>query len=136
MKVYGLDNKEYKLTLKKENGRNCSSGHKFARLLLKEVFPFDPAYEEIHIPGCGPDLYMDFIIPSRNLVIEVQGQQHKTPSKFLNGGKSGFEKQKKRDNKKVEWCKQNNLILVLLYDDRTNEWEQQLREAFLDSKAE
>jgi len=130
MKVFGLDNKEYRLVLKKENGRDCSSGHKLARLLLKEVFPFDAAYEEVLVPGCGNNLYLDFVIPTRKIVIEVQGQQHKKPSKFLNGGTTGFKKQLARDNKKIEWCKQNNLILVQLDDGHTDKWEKQLRTIF------
>lgn len=137
MKIFGLDNKEYKLDLKKNNGRSCSNGHKLARLLLKEVFPFDEAFEEIHVPGCGNNLYLDFFIPSRKIVIEVQGQQHFKPNKFLSGGKTGFKKQVVRDNKKAQWCEQNNLILVLLDDSRTGEWEKQLRGIFsnkLDSK--
>lgn len=130
MKVFGLDNKEYKLNLKQENGRNCSNGHKLARLLLKDIFPFDPAYEEVFINGCGSALYLDFLIPSRKLVIEVQGEQHRKSNKFLGGGETGFKKQLKRDNTKQQWCDQNNLILIKLDDNRTTEWESILRGIF------
>lgn len=130
MKVIGLNNKEYKLNLKESNGRSCSNGHKLARLLLKEVYPYDKVYEEVFLDGSNTALYLDFFIPSRKLAIEVQGAQHRKPSKFLNGGTTGFKKQLIRDDKKQQWCELNNFILVKLDDDRTTEWESALRNAF------
>jgi hypothetical protein len=134
MKVKGLDGKEYKLSLTGKvvvnDNRARSAGHLIARKLLNELFPFDPPYEEVTIPGCGAPLYLDFLLPARRLAVEVQGSQHRKPSKFFQGGQAGFLKQQARDKKKIEWCELNGLILVELNDDRTDGWRELLNNAF------
>lgn len=129
----GLDGKDYKLVLKNRvtpiTNTPCSNGHKIARKLLCSLYPFDPIFEEVPIHGCPSMLYLDFLILNRRLVIEVQGIQHREQSQFF-GGKQGFASQIKRDNNKRLWCETNNLILVELHDDRTDDWKRQLTEVF------
>lgn len=44
-------------------------------------------------------------------VIECQGQQHFYPIDIF-GGEKRFKKQQEYDNKKKEYCKDNNILLI------------------------
>lgn len=57
------------------------------------------------------DLKFDFYIPNINLVIEYDGIQHFKPVKFF-GGEKRFILDKKRDNIKNNYCKENNINLL------------------------
>lgn len=127
MKVIGLDDKEYKWNYKESS---CSSEsrsklHLRARELLKKMFPFDLILEEVSLPGCGKfTLYADFYIPMRKIMVEVNGQQHSSYIKFYHKEKINFFKGVSRDKKKKEWCEKNEITLICLNFDQTDEeWE-------------
>ena len=62
-------------------------------------------------------LSFDFYIPSRNLLIEFQGEQHYHPIAHF-GGEEKFIKQKKNDEIKREFCKNNQIeLLEIKYTD-------------------
>ena len=44
-------------------------------------------------------------------LIEYDGEQHFKPIEFF-GGEEAFQKQQERDQKKDEWCKENNIPLL------------------------
>ncbi len=53
-------------------------------------------------------------------LIEFQGEQHYKPIEYWSGDK-GFESQKKRDKIKFEYCKANNIpLLIIPYWDFDN----------------
>jgi hypothetical protein len=56
-------------------------------------------------------LYFDFYIPLYNLAIEANGKQHYQAVDFF-GGQSVFEEQKKKDQIKRDYCKNNNIKLI------------------------
>lgn len=61
-------------------------------------------------------LKFDFAIFNHNginCLIEYQGKQHYESSEFF-GGEKQFLKQKKYDNKKIEYCKENNIKLIII----------------------
>lgn len=127
MLIVGLDGKEHSwnLSMYCNNDRaNASSGHKRARGLLVDIFPFDQILEELTLPGSGRfKLYADFFVPAQMLMIEVQGQQHFEFNPFFHKTKYAFYKAKQRDKQKVEWCKINNIDLIALDDKETeDEW--------------
>ena len=66
---------------------------------LKEEYPSDNIYEEVYIKG--EKFYLDFFIPSRGLVVEVQGRQHELHIKFFHKTKIDFNNQKNRDERKI-----------------------------------
>lgn len=134
MKVKGLDGREYKLALAGKvvgarDARGRSAGHLEARRLLLALFPFDPPYEEVTVPGCGAALYLDFLLPQRRLAVEVQGAQHRRESRHFHGGKAGFAAQRRRDQAKREWAEANDITLLELHDDDRGSWEERLRSA-------
>lgn len=55
--------------------------------------------------------YVDFFIPSKNIIVEYNGEQHYNPIKFF-GGEKSFIKQQKRDNELRAYCKKNSIRLL------------------------
>ncbi len=66
--------------------------------------------EEFAVPE--ERLWLDFYLPHHQLAFEYQGEQHDTFNAFFHNDKKGFEQSKIRDQRKSEWCKINNIILV------------------------
>lgn len=64
-------------------------------------------FEEIN------SLSFDFYIPSKNLLIEFNGEQHYKPIKHF-GGESKYQKQKENDSIKKQYCKTHNINLVII----------------------
>lgn len=56
-------------------------------------------------------LYFDFYIPSKNICIEYDGEQHFYPIKWF-GGLKAFKEIKIRDNIKTKYCIDNGICLI------------------------
>lgn len=66
-------------------------------------------------------LKFDFYLPSLNLCIEYDGEQHFYPIKRF-GGKNAFRETKKRDKIKTEYCFNNNIQLIRIsYKENINQ---------------
>jgi len=130
MNVVGTNGMEYTWNLSKyaNNQRaNASAGHVKARLLLKEMFPFDRTLEELTLPGTRPNLYADFFIFAQMLMVEVQGRQHYEFIPFFHKTKLAFYKAQARDKQKRSWCVTNDITLLCLNDkDSIDEWRYQI----------
>jgi very-short-patch-repair endonuclease len=62
-------------------------------------------------------LSFDFYLPKHNLCIEYNGRQHYEPIDYF-GGEKTFELQKKRDESKEKFCKENKIeLLIIKYDE-------------------
>jgi hypothetical protein len=130
MNVIGLDGNTYswKITRYNKKSEFCSSFHLRARLLLVELFPYDKIYEEVVIPGIKNEtniksLTADFYIHTPRLMIEVQGEQHYKYVPFFHNNKLQFLKAKKLDKLKEKWCLINNIRLIeLKYNQTDEEW--------------
>ena len=63
-------------------------------------------------------LFFDFYIPLLNICIEYQGQQHYEPVDFAGRGlewaKSEFKKNQRRDKIKEDYCRNNNINLLII----------------------
>ncbi len=134
MKVTGLNGYEYNLDLKKYSVQRskCSFYHKRARAMLNELFKGYSVYEEVKLPGSvNPAkksvLYLDFFVPSVMMGVEVHGEQHFKFVPFFHKTKAEFAMSKKRDLDKIEWCELNNIDLVALRFDSSEEyWREQI----------
>ena len=135
MKVYGLNGREYNLDLKKyiRNDRaKRSFYHLRAREIIKDVFHGYSILEEVKLPGSvNPAkksvLYLDFLIPNVRIGVEVHGQQHFKYTPFFHKSKAGFMKAKARDRDKAEWCRINDIeLIVLRFDDSEEYWRDKL----------
>ena len=58
-------------------------------------------------------LPFDFYLPNYNILIEVNGIQHYKSIKYW-GGEKGFAEQQKRDKIKYNYCKLNNIHIIIL----------------------
>jgi hypothetical protein len=131
MKVIGFDDREYSLSLDKKIRGNASSLHKRARTVLKELFKFDIIFEEVLLLGSktakNKDLYLDFLIPTQMLGIEVQGEQHTQYIPLFHGSKADFIRAKARDVIKREYCIMNSIDLIELpYDESDDQWKERI----------
>lgn len=70
---------------------------------FEEQFTFEECRNERKLP-------FDFYLPNRNILIEVQGVQHRTPT----FGIDSFHKTKENDKIKKDYCKDNNIELIEL----------------------
>lgn len=85
---------------------------------LMRLFPYDKVTAEYYVNFKRTRLFFDFYIRNKNLLFEVQGEQHFKFVKHFHGTIEKFYGQRRRDNLKREYLEQeeNNLTLVLFYD--------------------
>ena len=98
------------------SGHGCkyckiSSGEEIISNILKDI----NFIREHKFPECKNDkvLSFDFYLPDINCCIEFNGKQHYEPITFF-GGNDGYLKNILRDNIKVEFCKKNNIKLLIV----------------------
>jgi len=84
--------------------------------VLHKLYPFDDIKCEYYVYYKNTRLFFDFYIKTLGVLIECQGEQHfKYVSHFHSDIKALYA-QKRRDNLKVEYCEETNLVLVYFYD--------------------
>ena len=71
----------------------------------------------------GGLLSYDFYLPTYNLLIEFQGEQHEHPIEHF-GGIKKFIKQKIHDTRKRKYCHDNNIKLIEIWYYEINKAEQ------------
>lgn len=102
-------------------GNGCSYCNTFKLETLTENYLKDhninydknAKYKELIGIG-GRQLSYDFYIPSYNLLIECQGEQHEHPVKYF-GGVKKFIKQKIHDTRKRKYAHDNNINLLEIW---------------------
>jgi hypothetical protein len=60
-------------------------------------------------------LPFDFYLPNENICIEFNGRQHYIPVEYW-GGAENLIKQKIKDDIKINFCKKNNISLIIITD--------------------
>ena len=123
--ILKINGKEYTLKKKKQKDK-CSSLHKEARKILKEVFPFDNFYEEMYLPKIH--LYIDFICESRKLAVEVNGRQHFDQIAHFHENKFEFLQAQKRDRLKKQILEENGYQLIELNYDDIDKWKEKIND--------
>lgn len=109
--------------------QNSSSGHILAKKILSVVFPKLPIFEEVSVKVIkNKYLYLDFLVPSIWLAIEIQGKQHSEYNSFHFKDKMDFYRLQGRDKIKREWCELNDIALVELKYGEENLWEEKLKQ--------
>jgi hypothetical protein len=82
---------------------------------LKKYWSNNVVFEEF--PVAGTRLTLDFYNASKNIAVEVQGQQHRKYVPFFHQGyKNNYIDQLRRDKQKAEFCTINNIKLIEVYD--------------------
>lgn len=77
--------------------------------------------------------WYDFYLPKNNLIIEFHGLQHYqlTPFWGKGGGKAALKLRQERDKNKEQWCKDNNVNLVVIPYSQLGKIDEVLEAALL-----
>lgn len=118
MKFKGLDGRER--TLKNPTKYlidwEAPSLSKFQTSVKEFLHPYwygHVVFEELKIVGTR--LSLDFYNASRSVAVEVQGAQHEKFVKHFHGNRFKFVDQMDRDQKKLDFCEKNGILLVEIY---------------------
>lgn len=128
MKLRSLSGQEYSIQPKdyrvyKNDTQKKSSLHIIARELIKQLYPLDIILEEVPARLYKSKiLYVDFYLPTRQLVIEVNGEQHYTKNSHFHKDDTHFEKCINNDTLKRSWAEDNNLRFIELPFNKISEW--------------
>lgn len=105
-------------SLKVSGCPQCAKSHgerKIRKLLDENMIAYDT---QARLSGCKNKQYLrfDFIVPSRRICIEYQGEQHYRPVQFGGISKeraiSAFKGAQKRDKIKREYCALHHIKLI------------------------
>lgn len=138
MKVQGFNGKTYNLDLRPyiippNDSKKRSIPHVKVKSLLIDLFRGNQLFEEVKLPGSRPAhkqsvLFLDFLIPTFNLAVEVHGRQHYEFVPFYHKITANFYEGQYRDRLKADWCELNKMRLVVLNaDDKIEKWDEQIR---------
>ena len=101
------------------HGCNLCNNHKKEKAINDILIAFNLEFErEKRFKDCrdSKPLPFDFYIPSLNVCIEYDGEQHYKPIDFTSKGKDVAEKhfvsQQRRDEIKTKFCENNNIKLI------------------------
>lgn len=89
-----------------------SKGERLVETILNSLnitYDIQKGYEDLKTNGSY--LRFDFYIPSHNLLIEYDGIQHHEPVKYFGGDKK-LKSQQRRDKKKNDYARLNNINLL------------------------
>jgi len=140
MKFRGFDGKEYPISFINKKRNKVSELHNRARKIIEKLFPLELVFEECVLPGSKQgqktaNLFADFFLPRQNIIIETNGEQHYTHIPFFCKSKKEFNKRKSNDNRKKEWCELNNITLIELpYDETDEQWIERINNRYENDK--
>lgn len=99
---------------------NCGIKKSYAEILMSKLLQVE-FKEQKTFKNCfyKKKLPFDFYIPSLNVCIEMQGIQHYKPVEVF-GGELGFKETKIRDEIKRNFCKDNNIELILIDSSKSD----------------
>ena len=98
------------------NAKSLSKLQKAAKDILYDYWLADLVYEEF--PVAGSRLRFDFYNATKNIVVEVDGNQHYKYNKhFHSKNKNKFLDQLKKDDHKEKFCRLNNIELIRIRED-------------------
>jgi hypothetical protein len=86
---------------------------------LKQAFPRATIFPEHPIKVFGKQLFIDFYIPSLNLAVECQGEQHYNYTQHFHKDEDGYKDAVARDDMKREWARKSKVFLLEIpYNNR------------------
>lgn len=95
---------------------DAGSRSKFQSSVKNFLEPYwrnDIVFEELKLVGTR--LSLDIYNANKKVAVEVQGVQHTKFVKFFHGNRFNYLDQLKRDDKKLRFCKINDIKLVEIY---------------------
>lgn len=89
------------------NPRESQGERLVSEILMNNQIPFE---REVYIPENKQ--FFDFFLPHCLAAIEYHGSQHYQMSSLFHSGTSDFQKQQENDERKRQYCKNNNIYLL------------------------
>lgn len=86
-----------------------------AKQFLKPFWSGHVVFEEF--PVAGTRLKFDFYNANKNIVVEINGQQHVKFVKFFHKTRSNFLSQIRRDQQKIDFCELNQIKFIEIYSE-------------------
>lgn len=113
------------IDLRRNHTQSCGCVHsrgenKIIELLNKYNINYvkEKTFNSCIFPETNTKLRFDFYLPDYNILIEYNGEQHYKTNESGWNTKEALEKTIKRDNYKKQWCKNNNITLIIIpYND-------------------
>lgn len=103
----------------KDSRKKMSRGQTALTLIMKKLIPGEKIVNEFHI---GDKMKLDVYCPSYRIAAEYHGRQHFFYTQRFFESKYEFEEALERDSKKMEWCSQNGIALIVFrYNDKLTE---------------
>ena len=103
----------------KESRKKMSRGQTALTQIMQKILPGEEIVNEYHIDD---RLRFDVYCPSYRLAAEYHGRQHFFYTSRFFESKYEFEEAQKRDEKKVQYCKDNGIALIVFrYNDSLTE---------------
>jgi hypothetical protein len=103
----------------KDHRRKMSKGQTLLTSILEKLLPGENIVNEFHL---GERLKLDVYCPSYKLGLEYHGIQHFKYSSMFFDSREEFLEAQKRDQRKIELCNEQNILLVVFrYDDKLTE---------------
>ena len=87
-----------------------------AKQFLKRYWQNHVVFEEF--PVAGTRLKFDFYNANKNIVIEINGQQHVKFVPFFHKRRSNFVSQIRRDQQKIDFCELNDIKFIEIYSEK------------------
>ena len=107
------------LSWMKQSRRKMSRGQTALTQIMQKLLPGEEIINEHHI---GDRLKFDVYCPTYKIAAEYHGRQHFYYTSRFFDSKYEFEEAQKRDQKKVEYCKENGIALIVFrYNDSLTE---------------
>lgn len=111
--------KKIGLSWAKDHRKKMSKGQTLLTNILIKLLPGEKIINEFHL---GERLKIDVYCPSYKLGLEYHGVQHFEYNNMFFDSREEFIEAQKRDERKVELCKEQNIVLVVFrYDDKLSE---------------
>lgn len=103
----------------KERRKKMSRGQSALTSIMQKLLPGEKVINEYHI---GDKLKLDVYCEKYKIAAEYHGRQHFFYTSRFYESKYDFEEAVKRDTKKAQWCKDNNIALIVFrYNDSLTE---------------
>jgi hypothetical protein len=111
--------KQLGLSWIKDKNKKMSRGQTALTLVMKKLLPGEEIVNEHHL---GDKLRLDVYCPKYNLAAEYHGRQHFFYTQRFFDTKYEFEEAQKRDEKKMQMCKELGIALIVFrYNDNLSE---------------
>lgn len=136
MKFKTLSNREVRMDIIPErypvrSREQCKSAGQFLLgRLIRHIYGQSALILE-EFPAPEERLWLDFYLPHHQLAFEYHGQQHDEFNRFFHNDKKGFEMAQERDKRKSDWCKLNDITLVVV---RGNPSVEELQDAIQEAR--